>query len=100
MLPNCKTLFLICKPRTDLFCILVRVFDLGGKQTQSIGAVRLERTDKAHGQKAELQTRGGIMLRFRSGEVTVNGEVELRRGKKIVIGDRVAFDGEDISVEG
>ncbi|MBO4289274.1 MAG: RNA-binding S4 domain-containing protein [Lachnospiraceae bacterium] len=34
------------------------------------------------------------------GEVLVNGEVELRRGKKIVVGDVVAFDGEEISVEG
>ena len=34
-----------------------------------------------------------------NGEVTVNGEVEVRRGKKIVIGDRVSFDGEEISVE-
>lgn len=34
-----------------------------------------------------------------NGEVTVNGEVETRRGKKIVIGDKVAFDGEEISVE-
>ena len=34
-----------------------------------------------------------------NGEVTVNGEVELRRGKKIVVGDKVAFDGEEISVE-
>ena len=34
-----------------------------------------------------------------NGEVTVNGEVEVRRGKKIVIGDRVFFDGEEISVE-
>lgn len=34
-----------------------------------------------------------------NGEVQVNGEVELRRGKKIVVGDKVAFDGEEISVE-
>ena len=34
-----------------------------------------------------------------NGEVTVNGEVELRRGKKIVPGDKVSFDGEDITVE-
>ena len=34
-----------------------------------------------------------------NGEVLVNGEVELRRGKKIVIGDVVTFDGEEITVE-
>ena len=71
MLPICKTLFLACKPRTELFHVLIRVLDLGGKQTQSVGAVRLEHTDKARCQKAELQTRGG-MLRFRGGEVTLN----------------------------
>ena len=33
------------------------------------------------------------------GEVSVNGEVELRRGKKLVNGDIVSFDGETIKIE-
>ncbi len=32
------------------------------------------------------------------GSVSVNGETELRRGKKIVVGDTVTCQGEEISV--
>jgi len=32
------------------------------------------------------------------GEVLVNGEVETRRGKKLVPGDVVSFDGEEAKV--
>ena len=32
------------------------------------------------------------------GEVTVNGETETRRGKKIVIGDVVSYAGTEITV--
>lgn len=34
------------------------------------------------------------------GKVKVNGEVDTRRGKKIVPGDVVAFNGEEIKVFG
>lgn len=33
------------------------------------------------------------------GDVTVNGKVELQRGKKLVDGDIVAFNGETIKIE-
>lgn len=32
------------------------------------------------------------------GLVTVNGEVDMRRGKKLVDGDSVLFDGEEIRI--
>lgn len=32
------------------------------------------------------------------GLVTVNGEVETRRGRKLFIGDMVSFDGETVTV--
>ena len=35
-----------------------------------------------------------------AGEVTVNGEVETQRGKKIVPGDRVAYGGQTLVVRG
>lgn len=35
---------------------------------------------------------------IRNGEVFVNGEVEVRRGKKIVAGDIVKFNGEEFKV--
>lgn len=33
------------------------------------------------------------------GEVKVNGKVEVQRGKKLVAGDVVEFDGETIKIE-
>ncbi len=33
------------------------------------------------------------------GLVTVNGEIELRRGKKLVPGDKILFEGEEVVIE-
>ncbi len=38
-------------------------------------------------------------LEIQSGRVKVNGEVELRRGKKLTAGDMVEFEGEKIKIE-
>jgi ribosome-associated protein len=35
---------------------------------------------------------------IRNGEVFVNGEVEVRRGKKLVVGDIVKFNGEEFII--
>ena len=35
---------------------------------------------------------------IQNGEVFVNGEVEKRRGKKLVIGDIVEYDGETVEI--
>ena len=37
---------------------------------------------------------------IQGGEVLVNGEVDLRRGKKLVAGDMVSFRGRKIRIEG
>lgn len=37
---------------------------------------------------------------IQGGEVLVNGEVDLRRGKKLVAGDMVSFRGREIRIEG
>lgn len=43
---------------------------------------------------------GGMAKNFiQNGEVTVNGEVCLMRGKKLVDGDKVCFDGVTYSVQ-
>ncbi len=42
---------------------------------------------------------GEAKIRVQSGDVTVNGEVETRRSKKLVEGDRVAIDGAEHVVE-
>ena len=34
-----------------------------------------------------------------SGQVLVNGEVCLQRGKKLVVGDVVSYDGNEIKIE-
>lgn len=41
-----------------------------------------------------VPTGGQAKLLIQSGEVTVNGEVETRRRKKLTIGDEVGLDGE------
>ncbi len=43
-------------------------------------------------------TGGQAKLLIQAGEVLVNGEVETRRRRKLVAGDIVEFDGEQIEV--
>ena len=38
-------------------------------------------------------------LFIQDGEVSVNGEVETRRGRKLVSGDIVSFDGEEFKIQ-
>ena len=38
-------------------------------------------------------------LLIQDGQVKVNGQVEVQRGKKLVAGDIVEFDGETIKIE-
>lgn len=35
---------------------------------------------------------------IKNGEVKVNGEVELRRGKKLTLGDEIEFEGETYKI--
>jgi ribosome-associated protein len=46
-----------------------------------------------------VQTGGQAKLLIQSGQVKVNGKVELRRGRKLVTGDRVSTVGENFKVE-
>ncbi|NEQ32485.1 MAG: RNA-binding S4 domain-containing protein [Leptolyngbya sp. SIO4C5] len=46
-----------------------------------------------------VQSGGEAKLLIRSGEISVNGEPELRRGRKLYPGDRVTFDDETFVVE-
>ncbi len=47
-----------------------------------------------------VQTGGQAKLLIQCGEVTVNGDVETRRGRKLIPGDRVAVCGETYQVAG
>lgn len=50
--------------------------------------------------KAANLVESGVMAKevILAGEVTVNGQVELRRGRKLYDGDVVVFDGEEIKI--
>jgi ribosome-associated protein len=45
------------------------------------------------------QTGGEAKVLIQSGLVDVNGALETRRGRKLVMGDRVTIDGETFTVE-
>ena len=51
--------------------------------------------------KAAGLSESGVDAKFaiQDGEVKVNGQVETQRGKKLVAGDVVEFDGETIKIE-
>ena len=51
--------------------------------------------------KAAGLVESGVMAKEVSagGEVKVNSETELRRGRKLYAGDVVSFDGEEIRIE-
>lgn len=46
-----------------------------------------------------VQSGGQAKLLIQAGEVKVNGAVETRRGRKLVLGDRVATMGNTFNVE-
>jgi ribosome-associated protein len=46
-----------------------------------------------------VQTGGEAKLLIQNGDVSVNGSVEVRRGRKLVLGDRITVFGEDYLVE-
>ncbi len=46
-----------------------------------------------------VDTGGQAKLVIQDGEVRVNGKVETRRGKKLVNGDKVTFNGKTLTVE-
>ncbi len=45
------------------------------------------------------QTGGEAKIMIQSGFVQVNGEVEVRRGRKLVVGDRITVNGQAYTVE-
>ena len=50
--------------------------------------------------KGWVFTGGEAKLRIQQGDVRVNGQVETRRGRQLVAGDRVVLAGEESVVEG
>lgn len=46
-----------------------------------------------------IQTGGQAKIAIQNGEVMVNGQVEMRRGRKLVNGDKVTYQGKTLSVK-
>jgi len=46
-----------------------------------------------------VQTGGEAKMLIQNGDVRVNGSVEVRRGRKLVMGDRITTMGENYVVE-
>ena len=51
--------------------------------------------------KAAGLVENGVMAKevIQDGQVSVNGEVDLRRGRKLFAGDIVSYNGEEIKIE-
>lgn len=47
-----------------------------------------------------VQTGGEAKLLIQDGQVKVNGQVEMRRGRKLVEGDQVTVQGQNLVVAG
>ncbi len=60
------------------------------------GTIKLDQFLKIVGM---VQSGGQAKLLIQAGEVKVNGAVETRRGRKLVLGDRVATMGNTFNVE-
>lgn len=46
-----------------------------------------------------IQTGGQAKIAIQNGKVMVNGQVEMRRGRKLVNGDKVTYQGKTLSVK-
>ena len=46
-----------------------------------------------------VQSGGHAKLLIQEGQVMVNGEVEYRRGKKLLAGDRVSLEGQELLIK-
>lgn len=63
---------------------------------ESSETIRLDQFLKLQGL---ADTGGRAKLLIQGGEVSVNGEIETRRGRKLHIGDTVSLGGETLRVE-
>ncbi len=46
-----------------------------------------------------VSTGGEAKFRIQSGDVKVNGQIETRRGRKLIVGDQIEIDHDDYVVE-
>jgi ribosome-associated protein len=70
--------------------------EINNAETITTATIKLEQFLKLMG---VVQTGGQAKLLIQSGQVKVNGKMEIRRGRKLVTGDRVSTVGETFKVE-
>ena len=60
-----------------------------------------QRNSASHSVLPEALSQSGVEAKevIQDGMVTVNGEVDTRRGRKLYPGDTASFDGQEIKIE-
>jgi ribosome-associated protein len=79
------------------------MYDSGGRKGKYMQVVRLKDDFIRLGQALKLSGMigSGVEAKFiiQDGLVRVNGEVEVRRGKKLVNGDVIEYNGSTVKIE-
>ena len=78
-----------------------RIFNVREDEETEIIKLRDEYIKLGQALKAAGFVESGVDAKFviQDGLVSVNGEIEVQRGKKLYAGDVVSFDGQEIRIE-
>ena len=78
-----------------------RIFNVREDEEMEIIKLRDEYIKLGQALKAAGFVESGVDAKFviQDGLVSVNGEIEMQRGKKLYAGDVVSFDGQEIRIE-
>jgi ribosome-associated protein len=78
-----------------------RIFNVREDEEMEIIKLRDEYIKLGQALKAAGFVESGVDAKFviQDGLVSVNGEIEVQRGKKLYAGDVVSFDGQEIRIE-
>lgn len=78
-----------------------RIFNVREDEEMEIIKLRDEYIKLGQALKAAGFVESGVDAKFviQDGLVSVNGEIEVQRGKKLYAGDIVSFDGQEIRIE-
>ena len=78
-----------------------RIFNVREDEEMEIIKLRDECIKLGQALKAAGFVESGVDAKFviQDGLVSVNGEIEVQRGKKLYAGDVVSFDGQEIRIE-
>ena len=78
-----------------------RIFNVREDEEMELIKLRDEYIKLGQALKAAGFVESGVDAKFviQDGLVSVNGEIEVQRGKKLYAGDVVSFDGQEIRIE-